>query len=109
MSRFENTPRMFGGGAGGGTSFEIRCGICGTIHYKGCFPGGEEGDTTVCYEDFAGITVCDCCFEDVEESVWLLLGEIVPWATRRLKAIDHRVKTTSELLRIWRQELDCLP
>lgn len=107
MARFEDTPGMFGKGVGGGTGYEITCSVCRTVHNKGIFPESDPiGHETVCYQDFAGLTVCDCCFEEIEETVWLLLGDIFSWATRRLRNIDLRVQNMSELLRVWRQTID---
>jgi len=89
--RFEDTPDLFGHGAGVGTTRKIVCGICGEVYSV----GGELGDT-VSYTDFAGMEVAFCCFERIERDIWARRHAILPWIERILargqKDIDRSRK-----------------
>ena len=81
--RREDSPELFGGGVGSGRYAEITCEWCGAVHNKGC-EDDRDGGESVCWTDFAGKLVCDCCFEAIEEEVLDRLPDILPWAKRIL-------------------------
>ncbi len=86
--RFENTPELFGGGSGRGTSGEITCRLCGITHNAGTdeegrLPGGDSGETVV-WTDFAGVAVCEDCFGQIEEEMLNRLSDFLPWVARRI-------------------------
>jgi hypothetical protein len=91
--RHENTPNLFGGGSGTSTCGDIKCGICGSLYNEGEDDRGVYDNDSVTWTSFAGMVVCDCCFEDVEKEVLARMVDIIPWYRRILEkrmAIDRR-------------------
>lgn len=87
LSRFENSPELFGRGSGIGCGFALDCQFCGITHNKSTDSENpnSEGDS-VSFTNFAGLQVCDCCFGAIEEEVFRRMPDIIPWYIRRLKA-----------------------
>ena len=97
MVRFEDSSDLFGV-SGCSTDCEITCGWCGTIHNEGISePAYASGAVSVCYTNFGGTQICDCCFEKIENSVIAWLPTIIPWFIRMVKA---KAKQVSNLQRI---------
>jgi hypothetical protein len=95
MARFEDTPGLFGWGAGGGTNREIVCDWC-----KETYPDtGENGDSTG-YLQFGDLQIAECCFEKVENAVLGEMRQILPWFIRILESKD---KTTKEFKKLTSQ------
>lgn len=78
MSRFEDGPELFGCGIGISTGYKIKCDMCGTIYNKESKDDepSTEGDS-VCYTIFAGLRICDCCFEKVENEILKRMDDIL--------------------------------
>lgn len=96
MSRFEDSPGLFGIGVGISTNYEEHCDFCGDIHNEGCDPeNGNEGES-VRTANFAGKQICDCCFERIENAVLSRMPDILKWYQRlvnaRRKAVDDAQK-----------------
>jgi len=92
MDRFEDTPGLFGAGVGIGTFGDIKCGICGSKYNQGNDENESYNGESVRYTDFAGITVCECCFGEVEREVLNRIMNIIPWYTRILKSKDNELE-----------------
>lgn len=87
MGRFEDTRNLFGYDSGSATSGTVTCGICGTTYNKGADDNEEYDDENEIYETtFAGLTVCECCYERIENAVLGRMDDILPWYERILKA-----------------------
>lgn len=88
MDRFEDTPGLFGSGAGIGTSANVSCDWCGAKYEGREREDGEplEDNVSIGLANFGGLEICDCCFEKVEDAVLARMGDIIPWFARSLKA-----------------------
>ena len=85
--RFDDSPELFGVGIGHGTSGDIECGICKAKYNQGADEKEDYHDReTVNHTDFAGMTVCDCCFEKVEREVLRRMPDILLWYKKILDA-----------------------
>ncbi|MBI2594839.1 MAG: hypothetical protein HYW38_01095 [Candidatus Colwellbacteria bacterium] len=96
MARFEETSGLFGS-CGGGTTSAITCDLCNTK-----YPKGRLGGDGISHDDFAGMEVCSCCYEVVENAVLARMSSIIPWFIRILKSqevkLDQRKKMVLELM-----------
>ncbi|KKM93076.1 hypothetical protein LCGC14_1212120 [marine sediment metagenome] len=65
MDRFEDTPGLFGSGAGIGTSANVSCDWCGAKYEGREREDGEplEDNVSIGLANFGGLEICDCCFE----------------------------------------------
>jgi hypothetical protein len=91
MGRHIESPELFGVGAGHGTAGDITCGICGTEYNQGADEAEDyHARDTVQHTDFAGITVCECCFEAVEREVELRMPAVLRWYRA---IVEHRRAT----------------
>jgi len=98
--RFEDTPNLFGCGVGHSTLNEIRCGICGTV-YK----ARESEEEYIRRTDFAGIEVCDSCFEKIEREILRRMPDILPWFTRILEVREKQNERDRMLIKMVREAL----
>ena len=82
--RFDESPGLFGCGLGYGTSAEIKCDWCGTIYNEGANNDNEDEipGEDVTHTTFGGKTICECCFEHVEDAVLNEMGFVLPWFRR---------------------------
>jgi hypothetical protein len=90
--RFEDTPELFGYGCGVGTCGDIQCHVCGTQYNQGENEREVFDGDSVTWTEFAGMTVCFCCFERIEREVWLRRRSILPWFKRRIDAAANELK-----------------
>jgi hypothetical protein len=97
IMRFEDTPELFGQGCGISTSGDIKCNICGVKYNEGADKNEYYYDS-VGYTDFAGVNICDCCFEKIEEEIWVRRTEVISWLKRRLDNIKKRNDKELELI-----------
>jgi len=81
MARFEDSPGLFGGGNGFGTTGKITCGWCGTK-----YPEGDSDDEITHFADFGDLKILECCFEKVEKAILAHISDIIPWFIRILRA-----------------------
>lgn len=102
--RYEDTPELFGDGMGIGTYGDIKCDICGTVHNEGEDDRGVYDGDSVGHTDFAGLTVCECCFERIENEVLHRMPSILKWYRRilnkrreRLNRIECDLKAVEEI------------
>ncbi len=84
--RYEDTPELFGGDCGSGTYGDITCGICQTAYNQGADEKGDYNGDSVTWTSFAGLDICNCCFEKIENEVLGRMGQILPWYKRLLLA-----------------------
>jgi len=82
--RFEDTPELFGGGCGISTAGDIKCHLCGTKYNEGADKNEQYTDDYIRHTDFAGVDICDCCFEKIEEEIWRRRENIIRWMKRRM-------------------------
>ncbi|MDD5589043.1 MAG: hypothetical protein PHP92_03220 [Candidatus Nanoarchaeia archaeon] len=99
MSRFKDNPELFGCGIGVSTGFKIKCYLCGTIHNKEAKDEelSTEGDG-VCYTVFAGLQICDCCFEKIENEILERMDDILLWYKNILKSRRENLEKSEKLL-----------
>jgi len=102
--RFENSVELFGGGCGSGCYAEIECGICHKVYNDGC-DEGNLSDESVTYIDFAGITVCECCFGKIESSVLQRINDLLPWIARIIAKRRKRTQQMEDLVKDVLKEL----
>jgi|GEM_PF-3254922 len=95
---------LFGSGVSGGSSYEIKCEWCGTIHNKD-YDGAEDGDGNenlsgdyVSYLMFGDKEICECCFDKIEAAVMQYMPYILPWYRRILDAQRRRLEKSEENL-----------
>ena len=98
MERFEDTPELFGYGAGAGTCGDIECDFCGAKYNQGNDEKEDCSGDSVTWTRFAGLTCCDCCFAKIEEDVWRRRRDVLPWLARRIKAEEKSVKKDKRFL-----------
>lgn len=79
--RFEDTPGLFGYGAGTSTSRPITCDLCGKF-----YPGDPTDQDSVRFCMFADRQVAECCFDRIEREVLHRMPDILPWYARRVAA-----------------------
>ena len=109
MARFEDTPNLFGGGAGVGTYGNFKCDVCNTV-----WDNREDGNGDILgdhdairWTEFAGFQVCGDCFGKIENAVLERVDDLLPWLARILASksnlIERRIlmikKITKALLR----------
>ena len=92
MSRIFDSPDLFNNGVGSSTSGDITCYWCGTRYNEGadevnCF----NGDSAL-YTEFAGKTICECCFEEIESEILHRIDDIIPWYRKILTARKNRAE-----------------
>jgi hypothetical protein len=97
--RWDESPGLFGLGVGTSTCGDFTCGICGTEHNKGNDAAEDYSGDSVGFEDFAGIEICENCFETIETEILGRMKHILPWYRRiverrreSLDAADHALK-----------------
>lgn len=99
--RIEDTPELFGVGAGSGTCGDITCEWCGQKYNEGNDAAEDWDGDSVVYTEFAGKTVCECCFEKVEDEVLRRLPDAIPWYSRLLARkkdfVDGEIKKVESL------------
>ncbi len=91
--RFEDTPELFGVGSGRGSSGELLCEMCKTVHPD----KGEDGDS-VCWTSFAGMQIAECCFEKLESEIWSRRDDLLSWLRRILEKIKANHDSNVESL-----------
>jgi len=69
--RFEDTPGLFGA-SGVSTEGNIKCEFCGNEYLDREDGAGEafQDMDPIYFCDFAGLQVCQCCFERIEKAVF---------------------------------------
>lgn len=77
--RHFDTPDLFGEGFGSGTCGDIYCDVCKTLFNEGNDKNEQYDGESVGFTNFAGLTVCDCCFERVENEVEQRMPQILVW------------------------------
>jgi len=91
MTRFEDSPDLFGVGSGVATCGDIRCEWCGLLHNEGEDERGAYDNDGVSWTQFGDKAICECCFAKIEEAVWQRRRDILPWLKRRVKALEKQL------------------
>lgn len=107
MARFQDTSALFGE-SGGGTSGNIKCEWCGTDYNGRESKDGtaKSSSETICFEDFGGRQICDCCFEEVEAAVLALMPRIIPWFIRILQSRRRQLEGQEAMIGQLRRALN---
>ena len=90
--RFQDTPELFGGGSGRGTSGPVSCVLCGEMYNQNY----DDEHGTVTWTEFAGLTVADCCFHVIENEIISRLPDLLIWARALLTSRAQRVAMQRE-------------
>lgn len=78
--RHIDSPELFGVGCGGGTSGDITCEFCNTPYNEGADEAGDFHDRdSIRFTSFADLTICECCFERVEDEIERRMPDILRW------------------------------
>lgn len=85
MSRFEDSPGLFGESVGNGTLAAFTCGCCGHP-----YPELAGDDDDVHFVEFAGMRIGECCFEVMENAVLAEMHNILPWFIKILQGREKR-------------------
>lgn len=91
--RHEDSPELFGGGCGVSTVGNITCGFCLTDYTDREDPNDPSGgfsDVSIAHTDFAGLQVCDCCYERIEQEILYRIHDILIWYG---KILDRQKRT----------------
>ncbi len=96
--RFEDSPELFGCGVGTSTCGDIECEICGTKYNEGADASGVYREDAIPNTEFAGMIVCECCFEKIENEIWRRRKDIIPWITRRVKHLQSIIDDDKKML-----------
>lgn len=106
MARFEDSPDLFGYGAGQGTYGNIGCGWCGKkYHDREDRQGNPKTDESILFTDFGGLQVCECCFEEVEAAVLERMDDIIPWFIRILEKRQGKMDQMAAMIAALRKTL----
>lgn len=98
--RHQDTPELFGVGIGHGTAGDITCDICKAKYNEGADEAGDYMDReTTRHTRFAGLTVCECCFEKVEDEVENRMPDILKWYAQILLRQREELEQSEALLR----------
>jgi len=103
MARFENSPNLFGWGVGGSTMAEVICEVCGKVYNEGI--GIEDDDRnedkgeSVLHTEFAGLQVCECCFEKIENAVLSRMPDILKWYRNIIASRKESIQENEALLK----------
>ena len=99
MARYIDGPELFGGGTGVSTCGDFTCAICGVEYNKGNDETESYGGDPVGLTDFAGVSICEDCFEAVEDEILRRMPSIIEWYCTILKSKEKHIKKQKELLR----------
>ena len=97
IERFEDSPGLFGCGAGTSTCAQQHCDVCGTTYNEGCdeeYDGGEW----IRWAWFGPFEVCECCFGEIEKAVLGRMANILPWYRRYIDAKKEKIDKLLEEL-----------
>jgi hypothetical protein len=87
--RLKNSTFLFDAGSGYATIGSITCDICKTEYNTD--NGDNDGEIAdydreaVRHTDFAGLTVCECCFRVIEAEITGRIMDILPWLVSSLR------------------------
>jgi hypothetical protein len=102
MARFEDSPDLFGNGMGSSSCGEIICEVCGKVYNKGIGvdedeDDDEEGDS-ILNTEFAGLQVCECCFEKIENETLRRMPDILKWYKKIIASKKNQISEAEALL-----------
>lgn len=101
--RFESSPELFGGGCGSGTIGRFHCDRCGRdFNEENERPDGsivDENIDSTRFTEFAGMMICEDCFEGIEDEILSRLDDILRWVGKILAARRVELNDSEELYR----------
>ncbi|KKM16617.1 hypothetical protein LCGC14_1684040 [marine sediment metagenome] len=104
--RFEDTPNLFGYGAGSGTYGDFECQMCSTIYNEGEDEKGTYDGDSIGWTTFAGMQICKHCFGKIEKEVLHRMSDILPWYKRILAARKEHLEEAQLLVDDIDDEID---
>jgi len=96
--RREDSPELFGCGVGHGTYGDITCGICGRKWNEGENERGVYDNDSIGVTYFAGLEVCECCFEAIETEVFNRMPDILTWFRRIVEKKKKNIENAEKAL-----------
>lgn len=100
--RHEDTPDLFGSGIGSSTVAPTHCDFCNTTYNEDNIDTEGDPIDRDCWirdTNFAGLFVCDCCFERIENEILRRMPDILAWYRRILDKREQRLKRDRGLLK----------
>ena len=97
--RFDDSPDLFGRGVGQSTSGDFTCEMCCRVYNEGADAKEEYGSESVGHTEFAGLEVCEECFERIENAVLARMGDILPWYAKILTEWRGRLEKHEDALK----------
>lgn len=65
--------------------------MCGKKYNVGADAREDYSGDSVGHTEFAGKTVCECCFEKIESEVLARIGDILPWYRRHVERVKAKI------------------
>lgn len=102
MGRIEDSPELFGAGCGISTIGSITCEWCGNTYHED--NEDEDGDIidngveSICFTEFAGKQICDCCYEKIESEILRRMKDVLIWYRHIQDTRRNQVENTEVLL-----------
>lgn len=96
IMRYIDSPDLFGNGCGSSSCGEIICEFCGTVHNKE-IDDETEGEY-IRDTNFAGLSICECCFERIENEILHRMPDILKWYKSIIDEREKRLKNDKSLL-----------
>jgi len=104
VARLQDSPNLFGVGMGYSTTAEVICEFCGKVYNRGIGvddddDSDEDEGESVLHTEFAGLQVCECCFEKIENEILHRIHDILPWYRRYVQRKKHSIELDEKLLK----------
>lgn len=101
MPRFEDTPDLFGNGAGVSTYGPFTCDKCKRDYNQDVESGREANchGSPVTHTTFAGMEICEECFDSIEHEILNRMGDLLPWYARYLDRCEKNLKKRRDEMR----------
>lgn len=98
--RFEDSPDLFGCGVGRATLGTIECDCCGMVYNKEADDEHEDYSLSedIRHTEFAGMTICECCFERVEAAVYRRRIDLLKWLNKINESRSKKITEERALL-----------
>jgi hypothetical protein len=92
MSRFIDSPGLFGRGIGYSTCGDFTCAVCGVYNE------GYDKEA-ILVDTFAGLEICGDCFEKIEREILRRMPDILQWYKKILNYRAEQGKIVDDLIK----------